>query len=85
MQGFLICPRLFSVYVSAISEGEIHMFADDTIFFCTDTNIEPLIPGESKRCPAFERLLLPKYICNNILQYLIELPNRSIIFRNFSD
>ena len=46
-QGSLIGPRLFSVYVndlpSAISEGEIQMFADDTTFFCTDTNIERLI------------------------------------------
>ena len=46
-QGSLIGPRLFSIYVndlpSAISEGEIQMFADDTTFFCTDTNIERLI------------------------------------------
>ena len=46
-QGSLIGPRLFSVYVnnlpSAIPEGEIQMFADDTTFFCTDTNIERLI------------------------------------------
>ena len=30
-----------------------------------------LLPSESKKRPAFERLLLPEYIGNNILQYLI--------------
>ena len=30
------------------------------------------VPGDSKKCPAIERLLLPEYISNNILQYLIE-------------
>ena len=29
------------------------------------------LPGESKKRPAFERLLLPEYISNDILQYLI--------------
>ena len=29
------------------------------------------IPGESKKRPAFEGLLLPEYIGNYILQYLI--------------
>ena len=28
--------------------------------------------GESNKEPAFERLLLPEYISNDILQYLIE-------------
>ena len=31
-----------------------------------------VIPGESKKGPAFERLLLPDYICNDTLQHLIE-------------
>ena len=30
------------------------------------------LPGESKKFPAFERLLLPEYISNDILQYLIK-------------
>ena len=29
-------------------------------------------PGESKKRPTFERLLLPEYISNDIWQYLIE-------------
>ena len=36
-----------------------------------------------KKRPAFERVLLPKYISNDILQYLIEQLTCSIIFRNF--
>ena len=46
-QGSLIGPRLFSVYVndlpSAVSAGEMYLFADNTTFFFTDTNIERLI------------------------------------------
>ena len=46
-QGPLIGPRFFSVYVndlsSAVSVGEMYLFADGTTFFCTDTNIEHLI------------------------------------------
>ena len=30
------------------------------------------LPGESKKRPAFDRSLLLEYICNDILQYLIE-------------
>ena len=30
------------------------------------------VPGESKKRPAFDRLLLPEYISNNILQYLMK-------------
>ena len=30
------------------------------------------IPGESKKRPAFGRLLLPDYISNDVLQYLIK-------------
>ena len=30
------------------------------------------IPGESEKRPAFERLLLPEYISNYDLQYLIK-------------
>ena len=36
-----------------------------------------------KKRPAFDSLLLPEYISNDILQYLIELLICSIIFRNF--
>ena len=43
-----------------------------------------LLPGESKKPPVFERLLLPDYISNDILQYLIEWLTCSIIFINFS-
>ena len=42
------------------------------------------LPGESKELRAFERLLVPEYISNDILQYLIEELTCSIIFRNFS-
>ena len=37
-----------------------------------DNNKHELLPGESKKRPAFERLLLPEYISNDILQYLIK-------------
>ena len=30
------------------------------------------LPGESKKHPVFEMLLLPECVCNDILQYLIE-------------
>ena len=36
-----------------------------------------------KKRPAFERLLLPEYISNDILQYLIKKLTCSIIFGNF--
>ena len=38
--------------------------------------------SQNKR-QAFERLLLPEHISNDILQYLIEWPNRSINRRIF--
>ena len=42
------------------------------LFVCKKCNNRPIaIPGESKKRPAFERLLLPEYISNDILQYLI--------------
>ena len=31
-----------------------------------------VLPGESEKRPAFERLLLPEYISNDDLQYLIK-------------
>ena len=34
--------------------------------------ISKFIPGEPKKRPAFERLLLPEYISNDILQYSIK-------------
>ena len=34
--------------------------------------LSPNLPCESKKCPAFERLLLSDYINNDILQYLIK-------------
>ena len=30
------------------------------------------VPGKSEKTPAFERLLLPEYVSNDILQYLIK-------------
>ena len=33
---------------------------------------EFLVLGESKKRPTFERLLLPQYVSNDILRYLIE-------------
>ena len=35
-------------------------------------SLHHFLPGESKKRPAFERQLLPEYINNDILQYLIE-------------
>ena len=34
--------------------------------------IKLFLPGEKKKRPAYERLMIPEYISNDILQYLIE-------------
>ena len=31
-----------------------------------------LVPGESKKVPTLERLVLPEYITDDVLQYLIQ-------------
>ena len=36
-----------------------------------DETIQNCIRGESNKSPPFERLLLPQYISNNILRYMI--------------
>ena len=38
----------------------------------TVENLDSKIPNELRNRPTFERLLLPEYISNDILQYLVE-------------
>ena len=41
------------------------------------------LPGESKKGLAFDRLLLPEHISNDVLQQLMEKLSCSITFRIF--